>query len=374
MSSVQIKIAAKAAKPKTNKDVGNDHINWRLEREQHGNIPNEITDAQLDDYHFDITEVLTEKQLEKSRTGSAEKITEKNLNDTKPKFSITFRDKSTSEGNINKLEEFRLAKDPVEDEKYEDASVIPPKIRWWEIKSPDGLKIASSKKKLLAQLAPTVKLENLTEVEEEGAGIPDDMPGDPDELDESDIPDLESEYKSSASNMSVIADDTDADGRTITVKFDISDTGRDEPYITNSAAVKLWQQFPELKGVVEPENFDNPNYASGTISTYIPHDSAPELGQEDNNIDEQAVQPVTQEGTITSVGSNFNVTYIEASDKVNAAFDVFSSQFDPDDLTRANSVLQNAIKDTFLSPREEVQFLNKVRKMLSSSGVSIDSL
>ena len=370
MANFKIKLAAK---PQTAKDVGDDHITRRLEREQHGNIPNEITDAQLDDYHFDVTEVLTEKQLEKVRSGSAETVTEKNLDDTKPKFSITFRNKESHTGDINKLEELRLSKKPTEDEKYEDASVVPPKLRWWEVKSPDGLKIASSdtKKKKLAQWESTVELDNLTEVEEEGEEIPDDMPGDPDELDESDIPKLESQYASSAARMNIISDERDESGRTITIRFDSNDTGRDEPYIDNSAAVKIWQQFPELKGVVEPEDFDSPDYENFTIDIFIPKGASPGFSKEETSTSEK---PQVQEGTITSIGSNFDITYVEASDKVNAAFDAFSQKFDPEDLPGTNIALQSAMTDSFLTPREEVLFLNKVRKMLSSSGVSIDTL
>lgn len=33
---------------------------------------------------------------------------------------------------MNKLEEKRLLADPVEDEKYEDASVTPKQFRWWK--------------------------------------------------------------------------------------------------------------------------------------------------------------------------------------------------------------------------------------------------
>jgi len=40
-----------------------------------------------------------------------------------------------------------LKNDPTEDEKYTDASEVPKGLRWWEnVKSPDGLKVANTKK------------------------------------------------------------------------------------------------------------------------------------------------------------------------------------------------------------------------------------
>ena len=130
-------LLAKTAK----KDAINldESISVRL-RKQHEEAPNTITENQLKGSRFESKDVTIEKQLEKVRTGSAEVVIEKNLNDSKGKFAPLRNDK-TAKGDINKLEEKRLAGDRAEKEKYEVASGTQKKLKWWE-----GLKEASSKK------------------------------------------------------------------------------------------------------------------------------------------------------------------------------------------------------------------------------------
>jgi len=120
---------------------GDAHTSRMLE-EEHGDVPEEITDKQLDSYRSGEKDTIMEDLLEKARTGSAQVILEKNLNDSKEQFGSKLRDSSTYEGNINKLEEKRIAQYNIEDEKYEPASETPKRSRWWEVKTDDGLKIA----------------------------------------------------------------------------------------------------------------------------------------------------------------------------------------------------------------------------------------
>jgi len=126
---------------------GSDPIGSRLMKE-HGNIPNEITEKQLDRDRITEKDVTIEKLLEKNRTGEADILPEGRLNSEKSKLS-KYRNSSAFEGDINKIEEWRLANDPVEDEKYSNSSSTPKKLRWWEEnKSPDGLKLTSNKKQI----------------------------------------------------------------------------------------------------------------------------------------------------------------------------------------------------------------------------------
>ena len=119
--------------------------------EEHGNIPNDITEKQLDKDRVEEKQVTIEKLLDESRTGGADMLTEGRLNSEKSKIS-KYRNPEAYKGNINKVEERRLASDPVEKEKY-SSTEIPKKLRWWEEKSPDGLKIASNKALKTAQLS-----------------------------------------------------------------------------------------------------------------------------------------------------------------------------------------------------------------------------
>jgi len=123
---------------------GDKHINQRLE-EDRSEAPNEVNEKQLEDYRSVEENVTTEKQLEKQRNGGDNEVTERRLDTKKAGFENKYRNPSAYEGDLNKLEEQRLKNDPVEDEKYEDASTTPKAFRWWEnVKSPDGLKVAKN--------------------------------------------------------------------------------------------------------------------------------------------------------------------------------------------------------------------------------------
>lgn len=119
-----------------------DHITYSL-MEQHVDAPTEITEKQLEEHREEIDFVITEKLLDKKRTGSATVVTEKNLDDAKDEFGMKHRNEKAYKGNINKLEEKRIAGDKNEDEKYEPSSQYSKKMRWWEESSPDKLKIAT---------------------------------------------------------------------------------------------------------------------------------------------------------------------------------------------------------------------------------------
>ena len=144
---------------------GDDHIDRRL-KEDHGGVPNEVGEAQLEGYRATEEDVITEKLLEKKRLGGDEEVTERRLDKNKPKFANKYRNPSAYNGDINKLEEQRLLGDRAEDEKYSDASETPKPQRWWEnVKSPDGLKVAKTKKSV--KTAQTAVLEELLGTEEE---------------------------------------------------------------------------------------------------------------------------------------------------------------------------------------------------------------
>ena len=118
-------------------------IGKRLDEENKDEkIPNQIEEAQLDDQREPEATQTVEGLLEDARTGSSYKTTEAALDDDKALFGNKFRNAEAYQGDINKLEEKRLSEDPSEDQPYEDASVVPEKMRWWEKDdSPDGLKL-----------------------------------------------------------------------------------------------------------------------------------------------------------------------------------------------------------------------------------------
>jgi hypothetical protein len=91
----------------------------------HGDIPEFITDKQLDEYHFDNKELTTEKLLEEKRTGSRHDLLEKMFNEDKGLYGSQYRDSSTYDGDISKLEQKRVDKYNIENEKYEVASETP---------------------------------------------------------------------------------------------------------------------------------------------------------------------------------------------------------------------------------------------------------
>ena len=156
MSKFNLKQMKLAAKKAINTD---EHITMRL-KEQHEKAPNQVTERQLDDNRFDTKDVTIEKQLEKVRMGSETGITEYSLNTNKGKFSPLRNDKA-AKGDINKLEEKRLAGKPVEEEKYEVASGVQKKLKWWE-----GLKTASDLKKNVKLAQTNTEVDALTEEEE----------------------------------------------------------------------------------------------------------------------------------------------------------------------------------------------------------------
>jgi hypothetical protein len=123
---------------------GDLHTDSMLERD-HGVIPEEVTDKQLKPHHVGSEDATMEKLLEQTRLGSVESITEKNLNESKDQFGSKHRNPSAYEGDINKIEEQRIANKNVESEEYEVASETPKRQRWWEVKTKDGLKVAFKK-------------------------------------------------------------------------------------------------------------------------------------------------------------------------------------------------------------------------------------
>jgi len=103
--------------------------------------PQQVSEAQLDDRREGTEDWLTEKKLENRRTGAAETLRSERL-DASDSGLVMHRNKSAYEGDINKLEEQRLANSPVEKEKYEPAAVFD-KRTMKEIKGDDGLRTAS---------------------------------------------------------------------------------------------------------------------------------------------------------------------------------------------------------------------------------------
>ena len=147
---------------------GDEHIESRLDQDR-GSIPKVIEEKQLEEGRVPESNVIMEKLLDKTRTQEATTVTELQLNnnDVALKDSSVTRDLSTFDGDINKIEEQRLANDPVEKEKYIDANETPKKLRWWEdTKSPDGLKLTKNDKEIKQAQLSLVDEEDIDEFEE----------------------------------------------------------------------------------------------------------------------------------------------------------------------------------------------------------------
>lgn len=112
---------------------GDEAIEMRLKEDHTDKDINEIGEAQLEDSRVPEKETTIEGLLEQKRTASSDfAIIERQLDTKKGEFGNKLRNASAYEGDINKLEEKRLLNDPVEEEKYKDASVTPDGLRWWE--------------------------------------------------------------------------------------------------------------------------------------------------------------------------------------------------------------------------------------------------
>ena len=128
---------------------GDDHIDRKLQKE-HEEAPTSITEKQLDGNRITEKDVILEKLLDAKRLGSADVIIEKNLNDSKGMFA-PLRNSDTHTGNINKVEEKRLAGDKMEDEKYESSSKTPKSERWWEHLASNSSRIVTAAPKSRAR-------------------------------------------------------------------------------------------------------------------------------------------------------------------------------------------------------------------------------
>lgn len=127
---------------------GDEHIESRL-RKSHEDSKDVINEKQLEDYRATEVDSLTEKQLDSKRGGNKEasELVEKRLDTDKSRFANKYRNPDAYKGAINKLEEKRLANNPVEKEKYEAASTTGKKLRWWEnTEDPMGMKLARNRR------------------------------------------------------------------------------------------------------------------------------------------------------------------------------------------------------------------------------------
>ena len=122
-------------------------IEQKLRGKDDTSAPEQVTQEQLNDYRAGEPDAIFESQLEKVRKGASVELPEGRLNSSKS-ILHKHRNPNAYTGNINKLEELRVSKsDTPEKTSYDAASETAWKQRFWETKSPDGLKLASTKKK-----------------------------------------------------------------------------------------------------------------------------------------------------------------------------------------------------------------------------------
>jgi len=319
-------------------------IDARLQ-DEHGDVPEEVTEKQLDRDRSPANEVTIEKLLENTRTGGAYILPEGRLNTEKSLFG-KYRNPEAFKGDINKVEEQRLAGDPVEDEKYTDASETPKKLRWWEEggKSPDGLKLTHNTKPI--KVAEKEWIDGLDEDEDEDEGWVD---GDITEMEfdegsrrdhlsavpitdvEEEIPDVdlalpESDFRITDMDTEGIGAEEGGvqivkqrdlsgssdgiDGIYIKMEYNPKDFGGDEQSIRNAALLKVKEANPYLEGLIKPEDFSMPK-EDGEIGTIylraMGSEFAPVSVESDFNIleEEPELEPFVLGDELSSVGSSF---------------------------------------------------------------------
>lgn len=334
----------------------------------HKEAPNSVTETQLDSFHFEVDDLLTEGLLEKQRKNASddEGTIEARLNKRKSPFNIQHRNNEASTGDINKLEEKRLSGTTQESEKYEAASTTEKDLRWWEKKSPDGLKLASNKKKVVA----------LT--------IDADYDDDDDDRNESLLDTIEealtlddsAQYSKMTSNFSIVEDSSDSTGRVITVSFPPHDFGEDERLITNIALQKIKQVHPELSETINTSDFSEPDYRAATVDLYIDASDMPAtstqtstMSFDKNDFSEYEVQ----EGNVVSVADT-RAKHVLSGDKVGSAMEIFSQDFDEYNLVKTNERLDGILNHSFFNPAERNKFMSKVRSFLNEKGVSLENI
>jgi hypothetical protein len=144
MSNFNLKNYWKQIFSSKKEDSKGDQIETKLnEKNKKEEEVQELTEKLLQKHRQDTEETITEKKLEKVRAGSEEMLVEGQLNKSKSTI-VKHRNEAVAKGNINKLEEKRLAGETMESEKQEPASEVDKPRRFWETKSPDGLKLAKS--------------------------------------------------------------------------------------------------------------------------------------------------------------------------------------------------------------------------------------
>lgn len=144
------------------KDKGVVHTELQLRNKPAADVPGQVSEVQLEKHRVETEPVLMEKKLEKVRTGSDHTLTEGRLDASKSKL-VQHRNAEAYTGNINKVEEQRLSRKPVEKEKYEPANVTEKDGQYPLVKGKDGLQTANSKQKLVkAQRRRPVDLEDFS--------------------------------------------------------------------------------------------------------------------------------------------------------------------------------------------------------------------
>jgi hypothetical protein len=124
-----------------------EHIDEQLRDDRGGDLdaPDTLTENQIDKDRKEVKETTTEEKLEKVRTGSNDSLVEGMLNSSKSKLH-QHRNEDASAGDVNKLEEQRMAnKNRQETEKQEPSSETGKKNRLLDndTSKDDGLKLAS---------------------------------------------------------------------------------------------------------------------------------------------------------------------------------------------------------------------------------------
>lgn len=290
------------------KTDGDEHISRRLQ-DQHEDAPNSITEEQLSDGRVEEKNVLMEKLLESKRLGSTTKIIEKSLNDADSDFDIVYRNSSTYDGNINKLEEKRIANDKMEDEKYEVASSTPKQLRWWEKETTQKKSRTSINKIYVSSKVVEAQMQN--DNTESGTVISDEL--------------------LASNSMKIVSDHNIDKDRIITLKFNLKDIEEEE--IADVAAAKI--NYELNIPFVSPEDFDIPDIdeesGEGTIELVVENKKSSTPVVSPNMFVEESFTQTEVGGTPMVVGKiSFKKTNdVEIDEIVNQAV-AFVNQKHPD--------------------------------------------
>ena len=118
-------------------------IDRKLSDLKYNETPKVSTERELEDFRIDVADTSIEARLDDARTGKGgDMLVEGQLDSSKSKL-VQHRNAEAYTGDFNKLDEQRVKSKAAKRESAEPSSKTQDEAKYWEIKSDDGLKLAS---------------------------------------------------------------------------------------------------------------------------------------------------------------------------------------------------------------------------------------